>query len=133
MIRMFPRLLIAAIKLITITKAQSVPGSPPPSDRFDERLGLDFLSAKGRLKAGANRFPLFLVLRGKKRKKLSQVFLNSSGDRRPFFAWERRCNPKHICAMLGDISAFSFLSPRSSICHVEVRPLVERNQCRWIA
>src|SRR5271165_2794489 len=88
------------------------------ADRFDERLGLDFLSTKGCLQASTNSFPLFLVLRGEKRKKLSQVFVNSSGDRRPFFARERRGNPKHICAMLGDVFAFSFLSSRSPIRQV---------------
>src|ERR1700719_354333 len=102
------------------------------ANRFDQALRVQFPGAKGRLQPISNRLPLFLVLDGKRRKKLSQMILNCVGNSRSCFAGKRSGNAKHVGAVLSDVLVLYRLALRSARRQVEVRARLQRNQRGWI-
>lgn len=101
------------------------------ANNSDESLRLHFPGTERRLKPRSNRRPFLLVLRWKRRKELSQIFLNGFRDSRPRFAGEGCSNPEHVGTVLGDVLAFSFFPFCGALRQIDVCARLERNQrCR---
>src|SRR6266404_1292810 len=101
------------------------------ANNSDESLRLHFPGTERRLKPRSNRRPFLLVLRWKRRKELSQIFLNGFRDSRPRFAGEGCSNPEHVGTVLGDVLAFSFFPFCGGLRQIDVCARLERNQrCR---
>src|SRR6516164_7648254 len=102
------------------------------ANRFDQVCRIQLPRAKGRLQPVSDRLPQLLVLHGKDRKKLPQILLNRTWNRRSRFARKSRCNPKDVGTVLRDFLTPSSFSFRSALRQIEPSARFEGNECRWV-